>query len=100
MTTKGPPLQYEVASNEELEAYLAEPGLKGAVLHKKRYDTIMQANLAYVSVDLSLGILVKEVEDASTPDHHQTCWYFHMLHSCLQHAKSQKNNLASMYDIY
>ena len=32
MTTKAPPLQYEVASDAELEAYLSEPGLKGETL--------------------------------------------------------------------
>ena len=30
MAGKGPPLQYDITSDEELEELLAEPGLKGA----------------------------------------------------------------------
>jgi hypothetical protein len=56
MGTKLPPLQYEVASNEELEAYLAEPGLKGAALHKMTSDTITQP-LCMSSLTFVLGFL-------------------------------------------
>jgi hypothetical protein len=38
MTTKGPPLQYEMASDAELEQQLSEPGLKGAVTQKPLFD--------------------------------------------------------------
>lgn len=38
MATKGPPLQYDVASDDELEGYLAEPGLKGTVHTQPRQE--------------------------------------------------------------
>lgn len=66
MAAKGPPLQYEVADDDELHAHLSEPGLKGAAFppDASRLSVLATEMTSFEHVAAQAGAVSKHTDSA------------------------------------